>query len=177
MMAQAVKVRAIWSTTNAAAASTKTRTSWQELQGALRLFQSSSAPAGPMRQVYEQIAQVAHTNTTALIRGESGTGKELIAHAIHYNSPRAQQAVHQGELRGAAGNLIESELFGYEKGAFTGAHAAQERPLRAGRRRHAVSRRDRRHQPRDAGKAAARAAGTRIRALGGTEHRSRPTCG
>jgi hypothetical protein len=47
--------------------------------------------SGPMRQVYEQIAQVAQTSTTVLIRGESGTGKELIAHAIHYNSPRAKQ--------------------------------------------------------------------------------------
>src|SRR5690606_13139990 len=45
--------------------------------------------SGPMRQVYEQIARVAGTNTTVLIRGESGTGKELIAHAIHYSSPRA----------------------------------------------------------------------------------------
>ena len=44
-----------------------------------------------MRQVYEQVAQVARTNTTVLIRGESGTGKELIAHAIHYNSPRAKK--------------------------------------------------------------------------------------
>src|SRR5262249_38698699 len=47
--------------------------------------------SGPMRQVYEQIAQVAQTSTTVLIRGESGTGKELIAHAIHYNSTRAAQ--------------------------------------------------------------------------------------
>ena len=44
-----------------------------------------------MRQVYEQIAQVARTNTTVLLRGESGTGKELIAHAIHYNSARAKK--------------------------------------------------------------------------------------
>ena len=55
-----------------------------------------------MQAVYEQVAQVAPTNTTVLIRGESGTGKELVAHAIHYNSPRAEQAVRQGELRGAA---------------------------------------------------------------------------
>src|SRR5439155_20364620 len=54
-------------------------------------FSNIIGTAGPMRQVYEQIAQVAHTNTTVLIRGESGTGKELIAHAIHYNSPRAQK--------------------------------------------------------------------------------------
>ena len=44
-----------------------------------------------MRQVYDQISQVARTNATALLRGESGTGKELIAHAIHYNSPRAKK--------------------------------------------------------------------------------------
>ena len=54
-----------------------------------------------MRQVYEQIAQVAQTSTTVLVRGESGTGKELIAHAIHYNSPAGAEAVRQGELRGA----------------------------------------------------------------------------
>ncbi|HKG22645.1 MAG TPA: sigma 54-interacting transcriptional regulator, partial [Blastocatellia bacterium] len=52
-------------------------------------FSNIIGNSSPMRQVYEQVAQVAPTNTTALIRGESGTGKELIAHAIHYNSPRA----------------------------------------------------------------------------------------
>ena len=65
-------------------------------------FSNIIGTAGPMRQVYEQIVQVAHTNTTVLIRGESGTGKELIAHAIHYNSPRAQETVRQGQLRRAA---------------------------------------------------------------------------
>ena len=58
--------------------------------------------SAPIQSVYEQVAQVARTNTTVLIRGESGTGKEMIAHAIHYNSPRGEEAVHQGELRGAA---------------------------------------------------------------------------
>jgi Nif-specific regulatory protein len=76
-----------------------------------------------MRQVYEQIAQVAHTGTTVLIRGESGTGRELIAHAIHYNSPRAQKAFIKVNCAALPETLIESELFGYEKGAFTGAHA------------------------------------------------------
>ena len=56
----------------------------------------------PMQQVYEQVAQVAPGNTTVLIRGESGTGKELVAQAIHYSSPRAEQAVRQGDLRGPA---------------------------------------------------------------------------
>jgi Nif-specific regulatory protein len=85
-------------------------------------FSNIIGTAGPMRQVYEQIAQVAHTNTTVLIRGESGTGKELIAHAIHYNSPRDQKPFIKVNCAALPETLIESELFGYEKGAFTGAH-------------------------------------------------------
>jgi len=86
-------------------------------------FSNIIGTGGPMRQVYEQIAQVAHSNTTVLIRGESGTGKELIAHAIHYNSPRAQKPFIKVNCAALPETLIESELFGYEKGAFTGAHA------------------------------------------------------
>ncbi len=77
--------------------------------------------SGPMRQVFEQIARVAPTNTTVLIRGESGTGKELIAHAIHYNSPRAKKPFVKVSCAALPDSLIESELFGYEKGAFTDA--------------------------------------------------------
>jgi Nif-specific regulatory protein len=76
-----------------------------------------------MRQVYEQITQVAPTNTTVLIRGESGTGKELIAHAIHYNSPRAKKPFIRVSCAALPETLIEAELFGHEKGAFTGAQA------------------------------------------------------
>ena len=79
--------------------------------------------SGPMRQVYEQITQVAATNTTVLIRGESGTGKELIAHAIHYNSPRSGKPFIKVSCAALPDSLIESELFGFEKGAFTGADA------------------------------------------------------
>jgi Nif-specific regulatory protein len=79
--------------------------------------------SGPMRQVYEQIARVAGANTTVLIRGESGTGKELIAHAIHYSSPRAKKPFVKVSCAALPDSLIESELFGYEKGAFTGAQA------------------------------------------------------
>jgi Nif-specific regulatory protein len=79
--------------------------------------------SGPMRQVYEQIAQVAQTSTTVLIRGESGTGKELIAHAVHYNSTRAEGPFVKVSCAALPDTLIESELFGYEKGAFTGAQA------------------------------------------------------
>jgi Nif-specific regulatory protein len=86
-------------------------------------FSNLIGNSGPMRQVYEQIAQVARTNTTVLLRGESGTGKELIAHAIHYNSPRAKKAFVKVSCAALPHDLIESELFGYERGAFTGAHA------------------------------------------------------
>ncbi len=84
-------------------------------------FSNIIGTSGPTRQVYEQVAQVAQTNTTALIRGESGTGKELIAHAIHYNSLRAKKPFVKVSCAALPDTLIESELFGYEKGAFTGA--------------------------------------------------------
>src|SRR5258706_7303630 len=77
--------------------------------------------SNPLRQVYEQVTQVAKTNTTVLLRGESGTGKELIAHAIHYNSLRANKPFIKVSCAALPETLIESELFGYEKGAFTGA--------------------------------------------------------
>src|SRR5260370_17597892 len=75
----------------------------------------------PLRQVYEQVTQVARTNTTVLLRCESGTGKEWIAHAIHYNCLRANKAFIKVSCAALPETLIESELFGYEKGAFTGA--------------------------------------------------------
>jgi len=84
-------------------------------------FSNMVGNSGGMRQVYEQISQVAGTNTSVLIRGESGTGKELIAHAIHYNSPRADKPFVKVSCAALPETLIESELFGYEKGAFTGA--------------------------------------------------------
>jgi Nif-specific regulatory protein len=86
-------------------------------------FSNLLGTSGPMRQICEQVAQVARTMTTALIRGESGTGKELIAHAIHYNSLRANKPFVKVSCAALPESLIESELFGYEKGAFTGAQA------------------------------------------------------
>jgi len=76
-----------------------------------------------MQAVYEQVAQVAHASTTVLVRGESGTGKELVAHAIHYSSPRAKKPFVKVSCAALPESLIESELFGYEPGAFTDARA------------------------------------------------------
>jgi len=78
-----------------------------------------------MRRVFDQIRMVSKWNTTVLIRGETGTGKELIANAIHYNSPRARGPYVRLNCASLPENLLESELFGHEKGAFTGAIGAR----------------------------------------------------
>ncbi|HEO70866.1 MAG TPA: GAF domain-containing protein, partial [Candidatus Hydrogenedentes bacterium] len=79
--------------------------------------------SGAMREVYRLIAQVAKSDSTVLIRGESGTGKELVAQAIHYNSHRAEKPFIKVNCAALPETVIESELFGHEKGAFTGAIA------------------------------------------------------
>ncbi|MCC5850417.1 MAG: sigma-54-dependent Fis family transcriptional regulator [Verrucomicrobia bacterium] len=81
--------------------------------------------SGPMQAVFDTIRQVAPSRATVLIQGESGTGKELVAHALHNLSPRKKNpfvAVHCAAL---SDNLLESELFGHERGAFTGATEAR----------------------------------------------------
>ena len=88
-------------------------------------FSNLVGSSGPMRQVHEQVTQVARANTTVLLRGESGTGKELLAHAIHYNSSRAKRPFVKVSCAALPHDLIESELFGYEKGAFTGANGTR----------------------------------------------------
>jgi two-component system, NtrC family, response regulator AtoC len=76
-----------------------------------------------MVEVYRTVARVAATKSTVLLVGDSGTGKELIARAIHYNSPRARAPFVALDCGALPESLLESELFGHEKGAFTGAHA------------------------------------------------------
>ena len=85
-------------------------------------FEDFVGPSPVMQQVQTRIAQVAPTPTTVLVTGETGTGKELAARAIHNLSPRKERALIKLNCAALPAQLIESELFGHEKGAFTGAH-------------------------------------------------------
>lgn len=84
-------------------------------------FEQMVGKSQAMRQTLDILRQVSKWDTTVLVRGESGTGKELIANAIHYNSPRATAPFVKFNCAALPDNLLESELFGHEKGAFTGA--------------------------------------------------------
>jgi DNA-binding NtrC family response regulator len=81
--------------------------------------------SGPMQEVLSVVRRVASSDATVLIRGESGTGKELIAKALHYASPRAASALVKVNCAALTESLLEAELFGHEKGAFTGAVTAR----------------------------------------------------
>ena len=92
----------------------------QELEGKFN-FDGMVGKNEQMRQVLEKVKLVATTDATVLIVGESGTGKEVIANAIHRNSPRYGQALIKVSCAALPETLLEAELFGHEKGAFTGA--------------------------------------------------------
>ena len=90
------------------------------------VFENMVGRSRAMMRVFETIDKVAPTDVTVLIRGESGTGKELVARAIHFRSPRARKPFIPVNCAAFSRELVESELFGHEKGAFTGAVARRE---------------------------------------------------
>lgn len=93
----------------------------EEFRATAERFGRLIGTSSPMRLVYEQIARVAPTSVPVFIAGESGTGKELVAHAIHELSRRAGQSLLAVNCSAISPHLIESEMFGHEKGSFTGA--------------------------------------------------------
>jgi DNA-binding NtrC family response regulator len=89
-------------------------------------FENMIGRSRAMMSVFEAIEKVAPTDVTVLVRGESGTGKELVARALHFRSPRARKPFIAVNCAAFSRELVESELFGHEKGAFTGAVARRE---------------------------------------------------
>ena len=90
-------------------------------QGDIYDFERIIGSSGALEKVLDVVRKVAKSNTTVLVRGETGTGKELIAGAVHHNSNRAARSFIKVNCAALQENLLESELFGHEKGAFTGA--------------------------------------------------------
>jgi len=100
----------------------RSRSTIQYLMEEIRSDRDAMVGESPaLRRVLEQIAQVAPTDSTVLIQGETGTGKELVARAIHERSPRRERALVKVNCAALPRDLVESELFGHEKGSFTGA--------------------------------------------------------
>jgi DNA-binding NtrC family response regulator len=89
-------------------------------------FEQIVGASPPMRRLFETIDRIADTDVTVLIRGDSGTGKELVANALHYRSPRRSKPIIRMNCAALSRELVESELFGHERGAFTGAVARRE---------------------------------------------------
>jgi transcriptional regulator with PAS, ATPase and Fis domain len=94
---------------------------WEENNGAKYTLQDIKSISKPIRDLKEKVKNVASGDISVLIRGESGTGKELFAHSIHALSPRSHQPFIKVNCGAIPEHLLESELFGYEEGAFTGA--------------------------------------------------------
>jgi DNA-binding NtrC family response regulator len=97
----------------------------EQVQGAFG-FEHMVGASPSMRRLFETIDRVADTDVTVLVRGESGTGKELVANALHYRSPRRTKPLVKMNCAALSRELVESELFGHERGAFTGAVARRE---------------------------------------------------
>ncbi len=108
-----------------------------------RDWETSSGSSGEMEKLYRILSKVAQTTHPVLILGESGTGKELVARSIHANGPNAAKPFLPVDCGSLVPTLVESELFGYVKGAFTGANRSKDGLAGLGRRWDGLSRRDR----------------------------------
>jgi two-component system, NtrC family, response regulator AtoC len=97
-------------------------TAYTETEGNVMSDGLNLCSSSKMQPIRDLVAKVAGTNTTVLLRGESGVGKEVVAHALHKASPRASKQFLKVNCAALPGELLESELFGHEKGAFTGAY-------------------------------------------------------
>ena len=104
----------------------------RRLQAEIAIEHDMVGQSPRMREVYQFIKRVAPTSSTVLICGESGTGKELAARAIHGNSPRSGKPFVAINCAALTETLLESELFGHERGAFTGAIATKKGKLETG---------------------------------------------
>ena len=129
-------------------------------------FREIVGQSGTLRRALQQVDTVAATDATVLLTGETGTGKELVARAIHERSPRRGHSFVRVNCAAIPATLIESEMFGHERGAFTGAVERAAGPVRGRQSRHAVPRRGRRSAARGAAEAAARDSGEGDRAAG-----------
>ncbi len=105
----------------------------EEVQGAYS-FEQIIGASPVMKRIFATIDKIADTDVTVLIRGESGTGKELVANALHYRSPRRSKPIIRMNCAALNRELVESELFGHEKGAFTGAVSRREGKFEAAHR-------------------------------------------
>ena len=114
----------------------------EELEGKYR-FSGIVGSSQIMADVFEMASSVAVSNASVLVTGESGTGKELIARSVHYNSPRKDKPFIVLNCAVFSEGVIESELFGHEKGAFSGAIGTKKGRFRTGRSGDALYRRSR----------------------------------
>ena len=133
------------------------------------------ARSGSMKQVLQTVVHIAPTDSTAFIHGESGTGKELIARAIHCSSKRRDKPFVAVNCAALPETLLESELFGHEKGAFTGAVKSSRGLFVQAHDRHDLPGRDRGHAPLHSGETPARAAGAAVPARRRRRARCRST--
>ena len=125
-------------------------------------FEGIVGQSSALRHVLNLVETVAPSDSTVLLLGETGTGKELIARAIHDRSRRKDRTFVKLNCAAIPTGLLESELFGHERGAFTGAISQKIGRLELADQGITVSGRGWRHSPRDSAQAAARSAGTRV---------------